>query len=521
MKLVGTVLLCSLSTQVWTQIFSAQTPTVQPATNTHQPAVSAKLNELAHRVLDTEVKSNALSHPDIHPWHLKIEFDLQDQNQENPVHGVMEEWFLSPFQWKRTYTSAVASYNGTEWSLSKTEHYATNANEKLFQRISLNLRVARPVIDPLYQASNIHPDYEMQIRRVNTAGTLLNCTSVPDPSRYAPDTNPDLLFPTICFDSEMHLRLTRASDTSVEFDDLQSFERFTVAHSVKVLRRDKLAASMAVTLLEPWANAEVAAIQPAPKAAIVHYHIEPGHPQPETVYEVGAMLPLTHNGMPFQGVVPVPILIQKDGTVKTTQTGPTILNPGIDFRGMYEAVCNAVSRWKYKPYLVDGQPVEVETTVFYNANGKPWVPSYLRPKPAPVTSAAEDFSSTYDPKPAPEKDLLLAQAKATRENKRILVIFGGDWCIWCKRLDTFFKEHDDLRKERDDLFVLLKVNMSPLNENWPFLSHYPKIPGYPWIFVLNADGSLQQSFDTDTIEDGGNSYSEHAVKQFLARWKKQ
>jgi len=59
---------------------------------------------------------------------------------------------------------------------------------------------------------------------VNTAGVALNCVSVPDPKRYAEETNPDWLFATMCFDPDMHLRLTVAGDTSVQFEDLQPFQ---------------------------------------------------------------------------------------------------------------------------------------------------------------------------------------------------------------------------------------------------------------------------------------------------------
>ena len=41
---------------------------------------------------------------------------------------------------------------------------------------------------------------------------------------------------------------------------------------------------------------------------------------------------------------------------------------------VWDAVSNAVSRWKYEPYVVEGSPVEVEFRVIYNVDGKPFVP---------------------------------------------------------------------------------------------------------------------------------------------------
>jgi len=56
------------------------------------------------------------------------------------------------------------------------------------------------------------------------------------------------------------------------------------------------------------------------------------------------------------GDVVLRALIDTLGAVKSLQvlSGPELLNA---------AAQDAVSRWRYKPYLVNGQPVEVETTV--------------------------------------------------------------------------------------------------------------------------------------------------------------
>jgi hypothetical protein len=51
-----------------------------------------------------------------------------------------------------------------------------------------------------------------------------------------------------------------------------------------------------------------------------------------------------------------------------------------------DAAEDAINHWKYRPYLVDGQPVEVGYTVYYNLD-KPFVPSYNRPKAKPAAAA--------------------------------------------------------------------------------------------------------------------------------------
>ncbi len=60
--------------------------------------------------------------------------------------------------------------------------------------------------------------------------------------------------------------------------------------------------------------------------------------------------------MRVQGTVVLAATISKSGTIENLRVmgGPAILQ---------QAALDAVSTWRYKPYLLDGQPVEVETTV--------------------------------------------------------------------------------------------------------------------------------------------------------------
>lgn len=494
--------------------FMAHAQETQPsAASEHTPPSSAKINALAHRLMEAGLKKNALAGDELKPWHLKIDYQVLEAPLPKPASGSVEEWYLNSGQWRRVSQGSIASLNGSEWSMSKFEHYQSKGE---FSHRALNLRVARPVIDPLYQAANIKPDYEMEVRANKTAGLVLYCVMVVNPERYADKANPDFLFPMMCFDDKNRLRLTSTSDTVVQFDDLQEFQGRAVARDVKVLLRGNLVAEMKVSLLEPLTTTDVAVVAPPKNAVSEPYTIEPGHPMPESVFEVGAHVPLQPNGFPYQGMVPVSIVIHKDGSVKTRSgmawgSGQNLL----------DAIGSAVNQWKFKPYIVDGQAVDVGYTVLYDLDAKPFVPSYERAKLLAAASRPDDYWSGYDPKRDPTMDLAKAEAAAVQGHKRILLEVGGDWCVWCKYLDKFFAENADVRDVRDANFVLMKVNMSSLNENAAFLSRLPKIPGYPWIFVLDSDGELVTSKNTDDLENGANGYNAKRIKEFLTVWKAQ
>ena len=61
----------------------------------------------------------------------------------------------------------------------------------------------------------------------------------------------------------------------------------------------------------------------------------------------------------IQGTVVLEAIISKEGTIKDLHpvSGPPELT---------DAAMKAVKQWRYKPYLLDGEPVEVETTINVN-----------------------------------------------------------------------------------------------------------------------------------------------------------
>ncbi len=113
------------------------------------------------------------------------------------------------------------------------------------------------------------------------------------------------------------------------------------------------------------------------------------------------------------------------------------------------------------------------------------------PKAAvPATTPVQTYAiGAFDPARDAEKDLRDAVALAGKSGRRVLMDVGGEWCVWCRRLDTLWATNAGLRAYRDSNFVTLKVNWSPENKNVALLSKYPKIPGYPHLFVLEKDGN--------------------------------
>lgn len=117
------------------------------------------------------------------------------------------------------------------------------------------------------------------------------------------------------------------------------------------------------------------------------------------------------------------------------------------------------------------------------------------------------------------EDLEMTLARARKEDKRVLLQVGGDWCGWCKLMTKYMETNQPVRSLLTEHYLLMKVTYESKQKNKEFLSSYPKIKGYPHLFVLSSDGKLLHSQDTEALEEG-RGYSEEAFTAFLKKWAK-
>jgi len=123
----------------------------------------------------------------------------------------------------------------------------------------------------------------------------------------------------------------------------------------------------------------------------------------------------------------------------------------------------------------------------------------------------------FDPLRDPAKDVKEAVEEAKKSNRRIILDVGGDWCIWCHRLDEFIEKNNNLKTFLNKNFIIVKINYSKENKNEEFLSKYPEIPGYPHFFVLEKNGELLHSQNTGELEQD-KGYSQEKLMAFLKKW---
>lgn len=123
----------------------------------------------------------------------------------------------------------------------------------------------------------------------------------------------------------------------------------------------------------------------------------------------------------------------------------------------------------------------------------------------------------YDEARDPAADLAVTIARASAENKTILLEVGGEWCSWCQLLDDYIAGTPTVQDALLDGFIIQKVNYSKSNENSEFLSQFPPAEGYPYLIVLAPDGALLAGQETGSLEKG-RGYDTKKVLAFLSEW---
>jgi protein TonB len=103
-------------------------------------------------------------------------------------------------------------------------------------------------------------------------------------------------------------------------------------------------------------TSSVAAVSNLSKPAPQRVRVSPGVSKGLLVYRIEPAYPPLARQAHIQGVVLLTAVIDKDGNIQNLQvmSGHPMLAP---------AAIEAVKRWRYKPFLLNGQPLEVESTV--------------------------------------------------------------------------------------------------------------------------------------------------------------
>jgi len=299
---------------------------------------------------------NSIDDATMKPWHLKLSFQLFDAKGTPTEKGTIEEWWAGPSTHKTVYTSP--SYTSTE---IRTKDGLFRSKGMSYVPSSIEL-VLRQVVHPMPSEHDI-ADSKPDLRKETPGKTPMDCIMLAQQIKnvaYAPLG----LFPTHCFDRD-----TDSLRVSYDFGSqlivrnrLGTFQQRTVVIDQKTLQNS-------VTLVSAHMDA-LQSIEPTEGDFVPSADLEEVKPDGVMV-SAGVMAGLKISGVnPFypetsrrnhvSGSVILRARIGSDGHIHSLRIVST---PDAD---LAIASLAAVRQWTYKPYLLNGEPVDVDTQITVN-----------------------------------------------------------------------------------------------------------------------------------------------------------
>jgi TonB family protein len=305
-----------------------------------EPALTARLTKFA--------TVDALDAVDAKPWHAVVEAEIFDAKGSNPTHGTIEVW-QSGSDRRTLYT--FGSMTMAEVVKGKAV-YRTTADPHF------------PILAPFLLARVLHNGPVMQqvkqiepvVQQRKVDGQKLDCITTKPPANAG-----SFVPPAYCVDAQDQLRAVVSMQQTVLLDAPGEFLGHYVSRRVAITNSGVPAATARITKLEVY---EPSADEFMPtgdmKPFVPRARISGGVIEAQRTNFAPPIYPEAARARHLGGAVVLHAIIGVNGHVKTAEA---VSSPSAE---LTQAAVDAVKQWTYKPYLLNGEPVEVETTITVN-----------------------------------------------------------------------------------------------------------------------------------------------------------
>ena len=120
--------------------------------------------------------------------------------------------------------------------------------------------------------------------------------------------------------------------------------------------------------------------------------------------------------------------------------------------------------------------------------------------------------TVYSPKNIAADQIQFALEQAHGSHKLVLVVFGGEWCSWCKKIHAFLESDPHVAQIIKDKF---EVTFIDSDTNRGLAKHYgATLEDVPYFTILDSSGKVLRNQRTHIFEVG-NSYDTNKLRNFL------
>lgn len=168
-----------------------------------------------------------------------------------------------------------------------------------------------------------------------------------------------------------------------------------------------------------------------------------------------------------------------------------------------------------------GQTLSLTDDQTWRKQGDQWRLVYSERTDAPALKQPSDMKKDIYPATADAHvEIKEAETKAARDHKRLLLVFGANWCFDCHVLDLAF-QRPELAPIIATSYEIVHVDLGPDEKKNADLVEQYQIPldkGIPALAIADADGKLVVSQKNGEFEDA-RGLTPQVLADFLNKWK--
>ena len=131
-------------------------------------------------------------------------------------------------------------------------------------------------------------------------------------------------------------------------------------------------------------------------------------------------------------------------------------------------------------------------------------------------TAHGEREAIYKPGADARADIAAAVEKAGKENKRVLIQWGANWCGWCHLLHEFFEDNAEARALLAESYVVVLVDTDTNKALLEEMAVEPR--GIPYLTILDGTGKKLVDQETGALETGSR-HDPKKVNPFLKKWQ--
>jgi TonB family protein len=282
------------------------------------------------------------------PFHLKLSA-VDTLSNSSEFKAELELWWAAPDKWRREVRSPrfsqTAVQNGQHYFESNSSGYLPFWLHELIQES----------VDPIPEA---------QLKDIDVDWSNSGCGRWE--TEYSKESEKISVYNTVCFNSNGTAKQIFTQPLGVTFADYKSFSGKEVARTLTVWPGGRSEVKAKVTVLEPVKPDDSLFAVPNDTgfpSRLRFLSVPESGLQPDVQANTLPAWPVVHN-FPAAGLMTINVKIDRDGTVR--ELGSVISKNVV----VNDAAVAQVKNWKFKAYLVEGFPVQVNTNLTLHFDAK-------------------------------------------------------------------------------------------------------------------------------------------------------